>query len=108
MKARVDVNQVILLGTVAADPDVGKTANDELVAHFALSTKRPAPEHGVNWHRITAHHELAHFVEKNVRGRHRLFIEGYLEYGSYDRDGLTIPTTDIIAKEIINLTEEGL
>jgi len=34
----------------------------------------------------------------------RVYIEGRLEYDSYERDGVTIPTAEIIVKEVVLLT----
>jgi single-stranded DNA-binding protein len=34
----------------------------------------------------------------------RVYIEGRLEYDSYERDGVTISTAEIIVKEVVLLT----
>ena len=33
----------------------------------------------------------------------RLYVEGRLEYGSFDRDGVPIPTVDVIVENFVML-----
>jgi single-stranded DNA-binding protein len=46
----------------------------------------------------------AQFAEDYVRMVDRVYIEGRLEYDSYERDGVTISTAEIIVKEVVLLT----
>ena len=34
----------------------------------------------------------------------KLYVEGYLQYDSYERDGVTIPTAEVRAREMIMLS----
>ncbi len=44
------------------------------------------------------------FVEDYVQTGARVYIEGRLEYDSYERDGVTIPTADVTVREIVLLS----
>lgn len=106
------VNKIILVGNVGRDPDVQTTRNGTKVAHFSLATNRWIPGNGeeeegeqkTDWHRLTVWNKLAQFAEDYVRTGTRIYIEGRLEYGSYERDGVTIPTAEVHARELVLLS----
>lgn len=105
------VNKVILVGHVGRDPDVRQTQNGTKVAHFSMATNyRSAgdPERErTDWHRVTLWNRLAQFAEDYLRKGDRVYLEGRLEYDSYERDGLTIPTVDVHARELVLLSARG-
>lgn len=106
------VNRVILVGNAGADPDIQRTASGTVVAHLSLATNRRFRVNGemqerTDWHRLTFWAAAAETVESYVRRGSRLYVEGRLEYGSYDRDGQSIPTTDVIVQEFVFLDGAG-
>lgn len=106
------VNKIILIGNVGRDPDVQQTKNGTKVAHFSLATnRRSAPgtddEPRTDWHRLTVWNRLAQVAEDYVRTGDRVYIEGRLEYDSYERDGVVIPTAEIVVRELVLLSSKG-
>jgi single-strand DNA-binding protein len=106
------VNKVTLIGNVGRDPDIQQTKNGTKVAHFSLATnRRPAPggdeEPRTDWHRLTVWNRLAQFAEDYVRTGDRIYIEGRLEYDSYERDGVVIPTAEIVVRELVLLSAKA-
>ena len=102
------VNRVILVGNAGADPDVRRTSAGRTVAHVSLATNRVYVRDGeeqrrTDWHRLTFWSGAAETVERLVRRGSRIYVEGRLEYGSYDRDGVSIPTADVIVQEFVML-----
>ncbi len=102
------VNRVILVGNAGADPDVRRTSAGRTVAHLSLATNRVYVRDGeeqrrTDWHRLTFWSGAAETVERFVRRGSRIYVEGRLEYGSYDRDGVSIPTADVIVQEFVML-----
>lgn len=102
------VNKVILIGNVGRDPDIQTTATGTKVAHISLATSRRIPreeasEERTEWHRLTFWDRLAEIVEDYVRKGERIFIEGRMEYGSFERDGVTIPAAEIVVRELVLL-----
>jgi single-strand DNA-binding protein len=78
------------------------------VAHFSLATSRRIPrdngfDERTEWHRITAWGRLAELAEEYIRKGDRLYIEGRMQYDSYERDGVTIPTSDVVVRELVML-----
>lgn len=102
------VNKLILVGNVGRDPEVQTTSNGHKVAHFSLATSRRIPresgfEERTEWHRITLWDRLAELAEEYIRKGDRLYIEGRMQYDSYERDGVTIPTSDVVVRELVML-----
>lgn len=106
------INKVILVGNVGRDPDVQTTNGGTKVAHLSLATSRRIPresnfEERTEWHRLTLWNKLAQLAEEYVRKGDRLYVEGRMEYGSFDKNGLTIPTAEIHVREIVMLGSPG-
>jgi single-strand DNA-binding protein len=103
------VNKIILVGHVGRDPDVQTTANGTKVAHFSLATswRIPRPngafEERTEWHRLTLWDRLAAIAEEYVRKGDRLYIEGRIEYDSFEKNGVTVPTAEVRVRELIML-----
>ena len=103
------INKVILVGNVGRDPDVQTTNGGTKVAHLSLATSRRIPrnnntfEERTEWHRLTLWEKLAQLAEDYVRKGDRIYIEGRMEYDSFERNGVTIPTAEVIVRELVML-----
>jgi len=106
------VNKIILVGNVGRDPDIRETKSGTKVVNLSLATNRPPyGEDNVertDWHRLTFWSRLAQFAEDHIQKGDRIYIEGTLEYDSYERDGMTIPTADIAVREVVLLSPKEL
>ena len=103
------VNKITLIGNVGRDPDIQQTKNGTKVAHFSLATNRRAPgdeEERTDWHRLTLWNRLAQFAEEYIRTGDRIYVEGRLEYDSYERDGVVIPSAEVSVKEVVLLSSK--
>ena len=103
------VNRITLIGNVGRDPDIHQTKSGTKVAHFSLATNRRPPSNGdgeerTDWHRLTLWSRQAQFAEDYIRTGDRIYVEGRLEYDSYERDGVTIPTADVVVRELVLLS----
>ncbi|WP_419940703.1 single-stranded DNA-binding protein [Candidatus Palauibacter sp.] len=102
------VNRVILVGNAGSDPDVRETTSGTPVAHLSLATNRVfrkngETQHRTDWHRLTFWRRQAETVGEYVRKGARLYVEGHLEYGSFERDGIAIPTVDVVVEDLVML-----
>jgi single-strand DNA-binding protein len=108
------VNKIILVGNVGQDPDIQETGNGTKVAHFSLATNRRTtvngdePQERADWHRLTLWNRLAQFAEDYVSKGDRIYVEGRLEYDSFERDGVTIPTADVNVRELVLLSPKPM
>ena len=102
------INKIILVGNVGRDPDIQTTQAGTKVAHLSLATSRRIPRNGAveertDWHRLTVWDRLAELVEDYVRKGDRLYVEGRMEYDSFERDGVTVPTAEVQVRELVML-----
>ena len=102
------INKIILVGNVGRDPDIQVTQAGTKVAHVSLATSRRIPRNGgveerTDWHRLTVWDRLAELVEDYVRKGDRLYVEGRMEYDSFEREGVTVPTAEVQVRELVML-----
>lgn len=102
------VNRVILVGNAGSDPELRETAAGTPVAHLPLATDRVFRKNGemqkrTDWHRLTFWGRAAETVDKYVARGGRLYVEGHLEYGSFEREGVSIPTVDVVVEDFVML-----
>lgn len=102
------INKIILVGHIGRDPDVQTTTGGTKVAHVSLATSRRFPRDGgmeerTEWHRLTLWDRLAQIAEDYVRKGDRVYIEGRMEYDSFERNGVTIPTAEVHVRELVML-----
>ncbi len=113
------LNKVMLIGNLGADPEVRSTGNGTRVATVSLATSRRwnsqsgEAQEKTEWHRVICWNRkggsgLADVVEKYAKKGDKLYVEGSIEYRSWqDREGQTRYTTEIRASEIILLGSRG-
>lgn len=91
-------NKVTLLGRLGSDIQnpTGELYTFSLATTETWKDKSGEKQEKTQWHRCKAWKatgkNLAKFTEKG----NRLQVHGSIEYGSYEKDGIKIPTTDII------------
>lgn len=106
------VNKITLIGNVGRDPDIQQTKSGTKVAHFSIATNRRVTsgseeEERTDWHRLTLWNRQAEFAEDYIRTGDRVYVEGRIEYDSYERDGIVIPTAEVIVRDIVLLSSKG-
>ncbi len=108
------VNKITLIGNVGQDPEVRTTFAGTKLAKVSLATNyrwkdsSGEAQERTDWHRLTCWNKLADIVEEFVSKGDRLYIEGRVQYGSYDRDdGVSVPTVDIHVVELVMLGNAG-
>jgi single-strand DNA-binding protein len=100
------VNKVILVGNLGNDPETRYTQGGMAITTISLATtsvrkdKDGNTQEKTEWHRVKLFGKLGEIAgEYLVKGR-QVYIEGRIEYGSYEKDGVKHYTTDIIADEM--------
>ena len=114
------LNKVMLIGNLGADPEIRTTSNGSRVANFSLATSRSWNTQGgekqekTEWHKCVVWSNrdgaggLVDVVEKYVKKGDRLYVEGSLEYRSYeDKEGQTRYVTEIRVRELFMLSGRG-
>ena len=112
------LNRVQLIGNLGADPEVRTITNGNRVANISLATSRRwkgtsgEQQEKTEWHRVVLWNNrgsnLADLVERYCKKGDKVFVEGSIEYRSWqDKEGQTRYTTEIIAREVILLSGRG-
>ena len=100
------LNRVILMGNLGSDPEMRYTASGTAVAKFSVATSRKftgkdgQKQEKTEWHRIVAWGKLAEICGQYLGKGKQVMIEGRIEYGSYEKDGVKHYTTDIVAENM--------
>jgi single-strand DNA-binding protein len=105
------LNKATLIGYLGADPEIRTIPSGARVAQFSLGTTRRWNDRDgklrekTQWHRVQVWDSLPAtfgFVEKYLRKGDRVYVEGEIDYRSYETDsGDTRWTTEIKASEIL-------
>lgn len=112
------LNKVILIGNLGADPEVRSTQSGGRVATLSIATSRQwkgqdgQMQEKTEWHRVvfwnSNYSKLADIAEKYCRKGEKVYVEGSIEYRSWqDREGQTRYTTEIRGNELILLGSRG-
>ena len=111
------LNKATLIGYLGADPEIRATPGGARVAQFSLATSRRwndregRPQEKTQWHRVVVWDSLPTtfgFVKKYLRKGDRVYVEGEIDYRSYETDsGETRWTTEIKASEVLAAGELG-
>jgi len=112
------LNKVILIGNLGADPEVRSTQKGDRVATLSVATSRQwkgqdgSPQEKTEWHRVvfwnSSYSKLADIAEKYCKKGDKIYVEGSIEYRSWqDREGQTRYTTEIRGNELILLGGRG-
>jgi len=98
------INKVILVGNLGKDPEV-KKLGDQSVCNFTIATSEKWTKDGedkekTEWHRVTVWGKLAEICGKYLAKGKQVYVEGKLQTRSYDKEGTTVYTTEIIASNV--------
>ncbi|MFN7184272.1 MAG: single-stranded DNA-binding protein [Thermomonas haemolytica] len=100
------VNKVILVGNLGNDPDVKYTQGGMAITTLSVATtsvrkdRDGNPQEKTEWHRVKLFGKLGEIAGEYLKKGRQVYIEGRLEYGSYEKDGVKHYTTDIIADDM--------
>lgn len=82
------LNRIILMGRLAADPELRTTPNGVSVASFRIGVTRDYNRDQTDWINIVAWRQTAEFVSKYFFKGNMIALEGSLQSRQYqDRDG---------------------
>lgn len=100
------VNKAILLGNLGNDPEIRYSQGGMAITSLSVATTSVRKDKSgqqiekTEWHRVKLFGKLGEIAGEYLKKGHQVYIEGRLEYGSYDKDGVKHYTTDIVADEM--------
>ena len=99
------MNSVHLSGNLTKDPIISTTKTGKKVAKFTLAVNA-GKDKPANFINVTAWEGSAKYAEVGAQKGTAMIVEGRLETGKYDKDGVTHYTTDVTAQNL-TITSRG-
>ena len=93
------MNRVYIIGNLTRDNEL-KQAGQTQVLKNTLAVKREFKKDETDFINITAFGKTAELIAKYTQKGSKLLIQGRLQIGSYEKDGIKRSTTDIIVENI--------
>ena len=106
------INQVILLGNLARDPELRYTEQGTPVATVSIATSRSYKK-GETWekqaefHRLVIWGKMAEWASQNLTKGSKLHIEGRLQTRKWTKDGVDRYVTEIVVEKLTPLEKKG-
>jgi single-strand DNA-binding protein len=108
------VNKVILIGRLGKEPEVRNLDNGATVANFTMATSESYKDKTTGekkevteWHNIVLWRGLAEISQKYLHKGDLVYIEGKLRTRSWEKEGVTRYTTEIVADTMTMLGSKG-
>ena len=99
------MNKVILVGRLTRDPET-RQAGETTVTRFSLAIDRRFRKAGdetspsADFPSCVAFGKTAEFISKYFKQGMKIALEGRIQTGSYEKDGVKHYTTDVIADQV--------
>ncbi|MEJ2005828.1 MAG: single-stranded DNA-binding protein [Cyclobacteriaceae bacterium] len=104
------VNKVILVGRLGKDPEVRHLESGTAVANFPLATSETYKDRNTGerreqteWHNSVLWRGLAEIAERYLNKGDMVYIEGKLRTRSWEKEGITRYTTEVVADNMTML-----
>ena len=103
------VNRVTLVGNLGKDPEGRYTKSGTAVTTLSIATtekwtKDGTPQEKTTWHRVVCWDKLADVAAKYLSKGRQVYIEGRIDYRTWDDDkGNKRHTTEIVANQLVML-----
>ena len=108
------VNKVILVGRLGKDPEVRNLENGATVANFTMATSESYKDKTTGdkkeiteWHNIVLWRGLAEIAQRFLHKGDLVYVEGKLRTRSWEKEGVTRYTTEIIGDNMTMLSSRG-
>lgn len=97
------LNKVILIGNLGRDPEIKYSQNGMAICHIAIATSEQWTDKNTGerqdkteWHRLVVFGKQAEICEKYLKTGSQIYVEGRLQTRSWEKDGQTHYTTEIV------------
>ncbi len=108
------VNKVIIVGRLGKEPEVRHLENGAAVANFSVATSETYKDRNTGerreqteWHNVVLWRGLAEVAEKYLHKGDMVYVEGKLRTRSWEKDGVTRYTTEIVGDNMTMLSPKG-
>ena len=104
------VNKVMLVGRLGKDPETRHLESGAAVTNFSVATSETYKDRNTGerkevteWHNVVLWRGLAEVAEKYVKKGDLIYVEGKLRTRSWEKDGVTRYTTEVVGDNMTML-----
>ena len=108
------INKVILVGRLGKDPETRYTPDGTCVTNFSIATSEEWKDKNTGekkekteWHKVVAWRKLGEITGQWLSKGKQVYVEGKLQTRSWEQDGTTRYTTEIVASDVMFLDSGG-
>ncbi len=101
------LNKAMIIGRLGKDPEIRYFQDGTAVVNFTIATSEKWKDKSTGenrekteWHRITAFRRLAEICGEYLTKGKEVYIEGRLQTRSWEKDGITRYTTEVVADKM--------
>ena len=98
------LNTVILMGRLTADPELRTTSSNISFVRFSVAVDRAYQKQGTerqtDFINVVAWRQTADFVSRYFRKGQMIAVQGSIQTGSYEKDGVRRQTFEIVADNV--------
>ncbi len=101
------LNKAILIGRLGKDPEIRYTQDGRAVTNFTIATNEEWKDKNTGekkerteWHRIVAFGKLGEICGEYLSKGKLVYLEGRLQTRSWEQEGVTKYTTEIVATDM--------
>jgi len=103
----MSLNKASIIGHLGQDPEMRYMPDGTATAAVSIATtdkwkdkKSGEAKEKTEWHRVVFFGKLAEVVGEYVKKGSQIYVEGKLRTRSWDKDGITRYTTEIVGREL--------
>ena len=101
------LNKVILIGRSSNKPSLKESQNGVKYCAFSIATNSGyGDKKQTDWHDITAFGKLAEVCSQYIEKGTMVYVEGRIQYSTYEKDGQKHKSTKIIASDVTLLSSK--
>lgn len=108
------LNKAEIIGLLGNDPEIKYTNNGTAIANLSVATNdgwkdkaTGQQQERTEWHRVVAFKHLAETMGTYLKKGSKVYISGRIQTRSWEKDGITRYSTEIVANELIMLDSKG-
>lgn len=101
------MNNVSLIGRLVRDPEVTELSSGIKKARFTLAVDREFAANKTDFIQCAAWRSQADFIGTYIKKGNLISVQGRIETGSYEKDGVWVYTTEVVADRVSGLQSKS-
>jgi len=101
------INRMTLCGIIGRDPEVRMSNGGMKVANISVATNKKDKEgkETTQWHKCVGFAKTAEYIESHMKKGSKVFLEGEMQYGEYEKEGVKTLTAKIVVNVIAKMED---